>query len=156
MTTHHHHPEHDPETSLRFRLYIGGKVQAEQWIDATDPDAGDVAEVTSMFHADACRAADSEGFPWVIEVYDPTADPEVAYLRFGTDIGKLDEPHPVSLIWHGGGGVSLGPGTYIDHHPDPWADLGPETEPGAITDARATRDHMRNWARGTETHRGES
>jgi hypothetical protein len=30
-----------------------------------------------------------------------------------------------------------------------------DDEPGAITDARATRDHMARWADGADTHPGE-
>jgi hypothetical protein len=30
-----------------------------------------------------------------------------------------------------------------------------DEEPGAIADARATRDHMARWAEGTDTHPGE-
>lgn len=113
---HHHHPErddispdHDPATSLRFRLYVGGKLQQTQWIDALDPHADDVAEVTTMLHAKAARAAEAGGLAWIVEVYDPTAQPEVAYLRFGTDLAGMQEPRPVSMIWGtGDGGVTLG------------------------------------------------
>jgi hypothetical protein len=37
-----------------------------------------------------------------------------------------------------------------------WArNEGPLTEEGAVDDARATREHMRDWARGETTHPGE-
>jgi len=39
---------------------------------------------------------------------------------------------------------------------DAWRDPDPDgTIPGAVDDARRTRDHMAAWAAGTERHRGE-
>jgi hypothetical protein len=43
--------------------------------------------------------------------------------------------------------------TFQDHPADPADYLPPES--GAITDARATREHMARWAAGDDTHPGE-
>jgi hypothetical protein len=92
----HHHPEHDPDSRLRLRLFIGGTMADEHWIDATDPKAGDLAEATSQLHAAACDEADRQGQLWLIEVYDPSAPPGAAYLRVGTDTEGMCDPLPLA------------------------------------------------------------
>jgi len=80
---HHHHHRPNPETSLRFRIFVGGRLTLEQWIDAADPASGDLAAATADLHATACTQADAAGQTWQLEVFDP-AVPDVL-LRIGTD-----------------------------------------------------------------------
>jgi len=88
---HHHH--HDPMTSLRFRIYIGGELTLEQWIDANDPASGDLAATTADLHAAACAQAEERGELWLLEVYDPAAQDST--LRIGTDTTAMTLPVPL-------------------------------------------------------------
>jgi hypothetical protein len=94
----HHHPEHDPDSRLRLRLFIGGTMADEHWIDAADPKAGDLAAATSDLHAAAVEAASAAGDVWMIEVYDPDAAPDSAYLRIGTDTEGMTDPQPLATM----------------------------------------------------------
>lgn len=69
---------------LRFRIYVGGQLRAEEWVDEP-ADAPAAAER----HA---RMALGPGQPWLVEVFNPDAPPDSAYLRFGTDQGGMVEP----------------------------------------------------------------
>jgi hypothetical protein len=56
---------------LRFRMWVGGALVAEDWLPGADPDTG-----FGLARAHRGIAADAEaaGRPWLIEVYDPDGD----------------------------------------------------------------------------------
>lgn len=76
---------YDPR--LRFRLYLGGRLAAEHWLDATNPDHLDHTDTLRRHHKQATDRADADGTPWLIEIYDPAKPPATAYLRYGTATG---------------------------------------------------------------------
>ena len=81
---------------LRFRLYLAGQLTDETWIDVGATDADATADATSARHRAAADAAESEGFTWMIEVFDPAAPPGTGYLRIGTDTCGMIAPVPLS------------------------------------------------------------
>jgi hypothetical protein len=89
-------PPEDVTGKLRLRLWIGGKLFDETWIDARDPDAGQTAELVSIMHTDAVRIADDNGTPWLAEVFDPEAPEEAGCLRWGTDPAGMVQPVPIT------------------------------------------------------------
>ena len=94
MPGHHHDPPTPPEgfralTALRLRLWIGGELRDELWINADDPNAGELTEATSAYHLRVTEMAEAAGVVWMTEVYDPAADPDHAYLRIGTDLAGM-------------------------------------------------------------------
>jgi hypothetical protein len=76
--------------ALRLRLYIGGMVTDEQWVDSAD-----LVEEIGQRHQDAAAEADARGIAWLVEIYDPAAPQEAAYLRFGTDEAGMVMPQQV-------------------------------------------------------------
>ena len=79
--------------ALRFRIWLGGDLHLEEWIDEhADPVA---AADAARRHATITMTAT---VPWLVEVYDPTADPTNAYIRFGTDDKGMVEPRPIDNI----------------------------------------------------------
>jgi len=98
----HHHP-HDPPTppegfraltALRLRLWIGGELRDELWINADDPNVSELTDATSAYHLRVTEMAEAAGVPWMTEVYDPAAAPDRAYLRIGTDAAGMIDPQP--------------------------------------------------------------
>jgi hypothetical protein len=77
----------DPRGLLRFRLFIGGHLIDEKW--ATSPAQ---AEGISARHQKLTLVAEQGGTRWLIEVFDPDAPAEGAYLRFGTDTAMITSP----------------------------------------------------------------
>jgi len=73
---------------LRLRLIVDGQVRDETWI-GTDPAGIDEA---ARRHQQRAEAAARAGLPWLVEVYDPDAPPEEAYMRLGTDTGRMLVP----------------------------------------------------------------
>jgi hypothetical protein len=80
---------------MRMRLYIAGKLEAEDWATSAE-EAGRIANG----HARACLDAGKRGDRWMVEVYDPDAPPGVGYVRFGTDSDGMVDPFPFkSFPW---------------------------------------------------------
>lgn len=86
---------HDPR--LRLRLLIAGRVADETWLDANDPDAQRLADITTAVHSEGVDACREYGVPWLIEVYQPAADPGSAYLRAGSDAAAMAWPVTLTL-----------------------------------------------------------
>jgi hypothetical protein len=83
-----------PNTGLRFRVYVSGELADEDWA-ATATESG----ALQLRHKTLTDAADRDGTPWLIEVYDPDMPEDEAYLRIGTDRGRMTMPLPVSGYW---------------------------------------------------------
>jgi hypothetical protein len=101
MPDHHHHqgPPTPPEgfhalNALRLRFWIGGKLRDEVWIDASDPEVGELTERVSAYHLRLSEMAEAAGVEWMTEVYDPAQPEERAYLRIGTDAAGMRQPQP--------------------------------------------------------------
>lgn len=73
--------------SLRCRLYIDGKKADEVWLT----DEAEMAQVGQR-HQTIAEDAERAGMRWMVEVFDPAAPHEVAFLRFGTDRAGMVEP----------------------------------------------------------------
>lgn len=86
-----------PAPALRVRLLIAGEVVAEDWLDAATP-----ARVIGDRHAAATTAAHAAGRSWLVEVFNPDAPPEAAYLRFGTDRSAMTDPQPLDAAGFAG------------------------------------------------------
>jgi ribosomal protein L37E len=96
-----HHPK-DAETGycgnchaftraqLRMRLYVAGKVVDEQWVDSPE-----LVEQIGARHQAIAEDAERAGQVWMVEVWDPDAPENAAYLRFGTDQAGMVEPSQV-------------------------------------------------------------
>jgi hypothetical protein len=103
MDNHHHHsdPPTPPEgfravNALRLRFWIGGRLHDEVWLDAADPEAGDLASFCATYHSDLAEMAEAAGVPWLTEVYDPAQPRDRAYLRIGTDTAGMVQPKPLA------------------------------------------------------------
>jgi hypothetical protein len=83
------------DARLRFRVYLGGVLADEVWIDAADPGSRDLATMTAIMQADLCQRAALDGVPWLLEVYDPGAPPGASCLRLGTDADGMVYPVPL-------------------------------------------------------------
>lgn len=101
---HHHDPPTPPEgfraaaSALRLRLWIGGELRDEVWIDSADANSAELASMTAAYHVRITEMAEAAGVVWMTEVYDPAAEPDRAYLRIGTDpAGMSSETQP----WNG-------------------------------------------------------
>lgn len=79
-------------SGLRFRLYVAGELVDEQWVDETEPGALAMAEKVARAQHDETRR---RGKAWMVEVFNPDAALERAYLRFGTDTRGMLDPRPV-------------------------------------------------------------
>ena len=172
MTDDHH------QNSLRVRLWIGGALSAEEWFDAGDPAAPARAELVSVAHSAAVDRANAAGVPWLVEVWDPEMPRAEAFLRFGTD-GRIpsearfchclcsvthpDQPgiceveqatvqRPVESALLGVISVPVCAPCSVAM----WAKVPAAAGDGAVADARRTREHMRRWAGGEDTHPGET
>jgi hypothetical protein len=84
-----------PDPRLRFRVYIGGRLVDETWVDCSAPGAGAVADAVQARHEALAADADHEGVPWVIEVYDPE-QPDSIPFRLGTDPTGMVLPVPAT------------------------------------------------------------
>ena len=71
----------------RIRLYLGGKVAEEVW--AYSPQE---AEDLAWRHRARTGAAETEGVPWLVEIYCPVCPADEAYFRFGTDEAGMGDP----------------------------------------------------------------
>jgi hypothetical protein len=73
--------------SLRIRLFIGGELADEQWVH--EPEG---VELIGAEHTARAQVAERAGQRWLVEIWDATAPPEEAYLRFGTDEAGMHAP----------------------------------------------------------------
>ena len=80
---------------LRFRIWIGGRLTVEQWVDVFELTVPMLAQMQAD-HVAAVDRANAAGLAWMIEVYDPAEPDQVAYFRFGTDRDAMVQPEPVS------------------------------------------------------------
>jgi hypothetical protein len=85
---------HPYDHRLRYRLYLNGKLAAEYWLDATNPDRETHADTIREHLKQATDRAFADGTPWLIETYDPAEPPAAAYTRFGTDTDGMVAPQP--------------------------------------------------------------
>lgn len=77
------------ERRLRVRLYIGGELCFEEWVDASGIDKA------AQRHA--AQQLKHPGKEWNVEVFDPTEPENEAYLRFGSSTEGMVQPVPVNL-----------------------------------------------------------
>lgn len=73
---------------LRFRVFVAGVLEVEDWVDAEH--AGRETAVGLAFQHAA--VALTSGKPWLVEVFDPDAPPDEAFIRFGSDAAGMVEP----------------------------------------------------------------
>lgn len=127
-------PGQDPR--LRFRVWVGGQLVADEWIDVTQPGAQAEANRVQAAHATMTAAAHERGEVWLCEVYDPAQPEHQAYLRFGTDRTGMHDPAPVGpaglgIYGTGTEGVDLPGEDYdpdlYDGSDDDWGGVGYET-----------------------------
>lgn len=85
-------PFASPDTSLRLRFYFGRRLRDEVWLDAMDTEAMGLASSVSAYHVRLAELADAIGVPWMVEVYDPAAPEDRAYIRYGTDAEGMVDP----------------------------------------------------------------
>jgi hypothetical protein len=86
---------------LRVRLFIDGRFAAESWI-------GEGIDVDSIgqTHQRRAEAAERDGLAWMVEIWDPDAPIDQAFMRFGTDRNGMVMPHEVTRWpWETGDGV---------------------------------------------------
>lgn len=100
MPDHHHDPPTPPEgfrvqSALRLRLWIGGELRDELWVDADDPNTADLTNLTAAYHRRITDMADAAGITWMTEVYNPELPEAHAYLRVGTDKAGMVDPRRV-------------------------------------------------------------
>jgi hypothetical protein len=69
---------------LRIRLFLSGTMVLEEWIE--DPALAQAAAERHM--AMALGAIQ----PYLVEIFDPDAPADTAYIRFGTDAGGMVDP----------------------------------------------------------------
>lgn len=105
MPDDHRHQHTDPPTppegfraltALRLRLWIGGELRDELWINADDPNVSELTDATAAYHLRITEMADAAGIVWMTEVYDPGQPEDRAYLRIGTDLDGMHEPRPLN------------------------------------------------------------
>jgi ribosomal protein L37E len=87
----------NPETSLRFRLWIDGILADETWIDGADPDVRAQSDTAAHRMRERADAADAAGGVWLLEVFNPTAPADAAYLRIGSDVAGMAAPVEPSI-----------------------------------------------------------
>jgi hypothetical protein len=83
---------------LRLRLLIAGRVADETWLDADDPDAQRLADITTAVHSEGVDACREYEVPWLIEVYRPAEPAASAYLRVGSDVAAMAAPVTLTLV----------------------------------------------------------
>lgn len=88
--------------ALRFRVYVGRRVVAEDWVELTQivlpPES--LTAVLSERHIALTERAHRAGLPWMVEVYDPDAVPGREFLRFGTDRSMMTSAVQVTAeLW---------------------------------------------------------
>jgi hypothetical protein len=67
----------------------------EVWVSAIEPNAEARIEEIRARHISWAAAAETEGKPWLIEIYDPALAEDEAYLRMGTDAAGMVDPRPM-------------------------------------------------------------
>lgn len=77
---------------LRLRVFTGGTLADEQWIDTASPDCLRRAEETRNRHVALVEQAVRDGRPWLVETYDPDQPEESRYIRVGTDTRGMRVP----------------------------------------------------------------
>jgi hypothetical protein len=77
---------------MRFRLWVGGELADEVWIDSTNPDADALMARFGTRQGKSAAEAAAAGRRWLVEVYDPALPEDHAYLRFGTDDHGMRDP----------------------------------------------------------------
>jgi hypothetical protein len=90
---------------LRFRMWVGGHLVCDGWVDTSQPGAQQQVDTIQAGQLERAEAASAAGARWLIEVYNPEAPEDQAYLRFGTDKAGMHDPHPMTEVplpgWHG-------------------------------------------------------
>lgn len=77
---------------LRLRVFTGGTLADEQWIDTASPDCLRLAEETQKRHVALVEQAVRDGRPWLVETYDPGQPEGSRYIRVGTDTRGMRVP----------------------------------------------------------------
>lgn len=86
-------PPEGTSEALLCRLYVGGELIESVWLRNDAATDG-----VQSRHEQLTLAADRAGKLWLIEIYDPDAPADEAFLRFGTDIadGMVDPAGPLA------------------------------------------------------------
>jgi hypothetical protein len=87
------------QSGLRFRLWVAGVLEAEQWIDVDAVGMEGQVDAVRDAHAALAAAADERGALWLAEVYNPEEPEHNAYFRFGTDPEGMIDPLPLLPPW---------------------------------------------------------
>ena len=87
-----------PDTTLRLRFWFGRRLRDEVWLDAAEEGAGSLAESVAGYHKRLADLADAAQVPWMVEVFDPAAPEDHAYMRFGTDAEAMVDPKVVDEL----------------------------------------------------------
>src|SRR3954470_6185399 len=74
-----------PGEGLRFRVFLDGEIHVEEWLDEQD----DIA-AAQMRHAEEASKYPDKKF--MIEIFDPDAPEEEAYVRFGSSPDDMVMP----------------------------------------------------------------
>lgn len=85
---------------LRVRVFIGGQLADEAWIDAGAPDALIQVDWVNERHLAMVQAAHAGGQPWLVELHDAGRPPDDCCLRIGTDTEGMIAPLPAAG-WEG-------------------------------------------------------
>jgi hypothetical protein len=82
---------------IRIRFWTAGQLRDELWFGKHDPEMSQLCNFVTDYHQALADRADQTGLRWLVEVYDPSAAPEQAYVRFGTDQAGMRDPIP--MMW---------------------------------------------------------
>lgn len=99
------------DSRLRFRVYIGGELADEHWLDALAPGAAGQMAAVRARHLALTEDAAEAGEPWLVEVFDPGEAGDRAYIRLGTDTEGMLDPLPLE---------DLEPPWWWDEDPGPY------------------------------------
>lgn len=76
-----------------FRLYVSGKLVDEIHVTEANEQSG---LERARWQGDKAVDAEQEGKVWCLEIFDPDAPLENAYIRTGTDISMMKDPQEVA------------------------------------------------------------
>jgi hypothetical protein len=77
---------------LRARMYVGGELRDEQWLDVSDPGHEEATDELLRRHLDLAERSTAAGLSWLLEMYDPGLPAGLRYLRLGTDATRMANP----------------------------------------------------------------
>ncbi len=80
------------EHPLKVRLYVSGKL-----VDECEVDSLEAAAAESDRQGLLALAAAMYDEPWLIEIYNPDAPLDAAYVRFGTDTDGMVDPYEAEV-----------------------------------------------------------